>query len=409
VREGWVEKRLSEVCEGKITDGTHQTPKYFDDGYTFLSSKNVANKVIDWEKVKYIDETQHIAMQKRLSPKKGDILLAKNGTTGVAAMVDRDEIFDIYVSLALLRPSEEVLPAYMLHFINSNLAKEQFNQRLKGAGVPNLHLKEIRDVVIPLPPLPIQKRIVAILDEAFDAIDQAIANTEQNLQNARELFESYLNKVFSEKSKEWEEKRLGELCSIARGSSPRPIKNFISTEKDGVNWIKIGDGSKSSKYIDSTKQKITKEGAKRSRKVKKGDFLLSNSMSFGKAYILRIDGCIHDGWFALSAKFELFDRDYLYYFLSSAAAVDQFENLATGAIVRNINRDLVSRVIVPIPSIFEQKKIVANSEELHKSTDSLKLNLLGKIDALKELKQFILQKAFTGELTEDYIEEQGIL
>lgn len=141
MKQGWEVKKLKEVCE-KITDGTHQTPKYFDEGFVFLSSKNVTSGKIDWDNVKYIDERQHLEMHKRVAPRIGDILLAKNGTTGVAAIVDREVIFDIYVSLAFLRPLNTIYPEYLLKFINSPLAKKQFNKRLKGSGVPNLHLKK---------------------------------------------------------------------------------------------------------------------------------------------------------------------------------------------------------------------------------------------------------------------------
>jgi type I restriction enzyme, S subunit len=149
-KDGYINKKLSEVCE-KITDGTHQTPKYYDSGYIFLSSKNVTKRLIDWDNVRYIDEKQHLEMQKRISPKIGDILLAKNGTTGIAAMVDKDVIFDIYVSLAWLRSKGEVLPEYLLEFINSKNARDQFSKRTKGIGVQNLHLQEIREVIIPFP------------------------------------------------------------------------------------------------------------------------------------------------------------------------------------------------------------------------------------------------------------------
>ena len=144
------EKKLSDICE-KITDGTHQTPKYFEDGYIFLSSKNVTSRKIDWDNVRYIDEKQHLEMHKRIAPRIGDILLAKNGTTGVAAIVDRDVVFDIYVSLAWLRSKGEVLPEYLLEYINSKIARDQFNTRTKGIGVPNLHLREIREVIIRFP------------------------------------------------------------------------------------------------------------------------------------------------------------------------------------------------------------------------------------------------------------------
>ncbi len=194
--EGWVEKTLKEVCE-KITDGTHQTPKYFDDGVIFLSSRNVTSGKIDWDNIKYIDEEQHIAMHKRVAPKVGDILLAKNGTTGVAAMVDRDVIFDIYVSLAHIRVLDSVLPHYMLHFINSPIAKKQFNQRLKGTGVPNLHLKEIREVVIPFPEsLVKQNEIIKVLNSFSEITNKATNSYQQKLNNLEELKKSILEKAF---------------------------------------------------------------------------------------------------------------------------------------------------------------------------------------------------------------------
>lgn len=147
---------LQELCE-LITDGTHQTPTYAETGTIFLSAKNVTTGYIDWANIKFIPESLHLELHRRLAPKLGDILLAKNGTTGVAALVDRDCIFDIYVSLALLRPGQGVLPAYLLGAINSPICKTQFNESLKGIGVPNLHLKEIRATRIPKPPIQLQE------------------------------------------------------------------------------------------------------------------------------------------------------------------------------------------------------------------------------------------------------------
>lgn len=155
----------------------------------------------------------------------------------------------------------------------------------------------------------------------------------------------------------WKVKTLGEICDIARGGSPRPIQKFLTDKPDGVNWIKIGDATASSKYIYKTEEKIKPEGVKRSRLVKDGDFLLSNSMSFGRPYIMRTTGCIHDGWLVLSDKSGLFDREYLYYFLSSAAAYKQFDNLAAGSTVRNLNTELVKRVTLPLPPLPEQHRM----------------------------------------------------
>lgn len=194
--EGWDEKCLKEVC-ARITDGTHQTPKYFDDGVIFLSSKNVTSGKIDWKNIKYIDEKQHLEMHRRVAPKVGDILLAKNGTTGVAAIVDRDLVFDIYVSLAHIRVLDQVTPEFMLYFINSSIAKKQFNKRLKGSGVPNLHLEEIREVVIPFPKsLKEQKSVVLKLDSFSTETKRLEALYQQKLNDLEELKKSILQKAF---------------------------------------------------------------------------------------------------------------------------------------------------------------------------------------------------------------------
>jgi len=195
--DDWKEKTLQEVCH-KITDGTHQTPKYFDEGVIFLSSRNVTSGKINWDKIKYIDEKQHIEMHKRVAPKIGDILLAKNGTTGVAAMVDKDVVFDIYVSLAHIRSLGSVNPEFLLYFINSPVAKKQFNNRLKGAGVPNLHLKEIREVVINFPKsIGVQKQIVKKLDSLSAETKKLESIYIQKLADLEEMKKSVLQKAFS--------------------------------------------------------------------------------------------------------------------------------------------------------------------------------------------------------------------
>lgn len=170
--DSWEEKRLKEVCS-LITDGTHQTPQYAESGYVFLSSKNVTTGKIDWDNVKYIPAELHEKLYTRLAPKLNDILLAKNGTTGIAAIVDRECVFDIYVSLALLRPTEMVIPKYLLYAINNPITKVKFHGQLTGIGVPNLHLRNIRDTSIPIPTLHEQEYIIKVLDKLMEDEQQA--------------------------------------------------------------------------------------------------------------------------------------------------------------------------------------------------------------------------------------------
>ena len=147
--------------------------------------------------------------------------------------------------------------------------------------------------------------------------------------------------------------------TLQRGSSPRPIIEFITKSCDGVNWVKIGDMPKYGRLVTCTEEKITKEGAKKSRHVNIGDLILSNSMSYGQPYIMGIDGYIHDGWFVLKNYGSTFERDYLCNLLISPAIQNQYRKLAAGGVVQNISSDLVNSVSVSIPSLKEQQKIAS--------------------------------------------------
>ncbi|WP_081679733.1 restriction endonuclease subunit S [Acidovorax sp. JHL-9] len=157
----------------------------------------------------------------------------------------------------------------------------------------------------------------------------------------------------------WKTASLGEIFEIARGGSPRPIQDYLTDDPNGVNWISISDASASSKLITATKKRIRPEGVSRSRMVKPGDFLLTNSMSFGRPYIMGTNGCIHDGWLVLSSKHDDVDQDYFFQLLSSDFIYAKFSKLAAGATVKNLNIDLVSGVEVTFPPLEEQRRIAA--------------------------------------------------
>lgn len=179
---------------------------------------------------------------------------------------------------------------------------------------------------------------------------------------------------------QWKYVKLGEVCTIERGGSPRPIDDFITTDENGINWIKIGDADESM-YITKTAQRIKPVGMKKSRYVKPGDFLLSNSMSFGRPYILKIDGCIHDGWLVLRDENNVFDKKFLYYYLSAPITYKRFKSMAVGGVVNNLNSDMVRKVRVPIPSQEEQHQI---SDRLDKVSNLifLRKQQLAKLDEL---------------------------
>ena len=184
--------------------------------------------------------------------------------------------------------------------------------------------------------------------------------------------------------KGWEVKKLGEICTIERGSSPRPIDNFITSDSSGYNWIKIGDTKNINKYLYSTKERITIEGTKKSRYVKKGDLILSNSMSYGKAFILQTDGFIHDGWFVLRLP-ENINTEFLFYAFSSPNVNEQIIKLSSGSVVKNISSDLVKKVDIPIPPLPEQKRIVEILDKAFAEIDKAKANAEKNLKNAKEL------------------------
>jgi type I restriction enzyme S subunit len=193
----------------------------------------------------------------------------------------------------------------------------------------------------------------------------------------------------------WTTKRLEEVCQIERGGSPRPIQNFITTDSNGLNWIKIGDATASGKYIYKTEEKIRPEGAKRSRMVYEGDFILSNSMSFGRPYIMKTSGCIHDGWLVLREREPKINQDYLYYVLGSDLVFHQFDRLAAGSTVRNLNIGLVKGVEIPIPSASEQRRIVGILDEAFEGIATAKANAERNLQNAGALFESHLQSIFT--------------
>ena len=162
----------------------------------------------------------------------------------------------------------------------------------------------------------------------------------------------------------WEQRKFSELVQIERGGSPRPIDDFITDAPNGLNWVKIGDAPTQGNYITKTAEKIRPEGLSKTREVHPGDLILSNSMSFGKPYIMDIDGCIHDGWLLIRNTYGVFDLTFLCHLLGTPQMLSQYRSLAAGSTVNNLNKELVGNTYVTIPSITEQRVLGAYLEQL---------------------------------------------
>ena len=349
----------------KYTAPSYKKEYYENGDIPWIRSGEVNNKNIIDSDIKITQEGLDNSSAKLFPPR--TVVIAMYGATaGQVGILN----FECSTNQAVcgIYPNEAFIPEFLYYkFLDF---KESLISQAVGGAQPNISQAKIKETYVPDIPLSEQKQIVALLDKAFEAIDKAKANIEQNIINAKELFQSKLNEIFSQKGEGWEEKTLGEVCVVERGSSPRPIKKFVTDSEDGVNWVKIGDVSETDKYVRSTKQKITKEGAQKSRFVDVGDFILSNSMSFGRPYIMKVPGYIHDGWFVFRLPDSL-NPDYFWQLLASPYLKEQFNDLAAGAIVKNISGDLVKKAIIPLPPLEKQVQIFDETEKLKKDSFGL--------------------------------------
>ena len=392
--------------------------------YKVYEQGNAINHTIDYGDY-YISQEKYNEL-KSFSVRPKDIIISGAGTIGKTYILPPDTP-DGVINQALIRVR-----------LNDNLITNEFfllafqqkvsllNKKAKGTAMKNMfsiaHMKN--DLIWALPPLEEQSRIAAKIAQLFALLRKVESSTQQyaklqtllkskvlDLAMRGKLVEQdphdepasvLLKKIKAEKEQlikegkikkskplppitddekpfdipnSWEWVRLGDVITILRGGSPRPIKKYLTNNSSGINWIKIGDSKPNSKYIESATEKIIPEGLNKTREVHKGDFLLSNSMSFGRPYILKINGAVHDGWLVLSEYEQLFDKDYLYYLLSSSFINKQFVALATGSTVKNLNRERVANTIAVVPPLLEQKRIAVIIERLSPLLSGVEISL----------------------------------
>ena len=346
----------------------------------------------------------------------GDVVLAdaSEDIEGVGAAV---EIFNpnnqaciAGLHTIVLSPRDRsVAPGFGALFSKMPIVGSQFRFYAAGLKVFGLSKSNIKKVILPLPPLPEQEAIAEVLSDVDAEIESLARRQEKLVRQKQALSEELLSgrtRLVEPKSRgfkqtdvgvipeDWELQVLRDVASVKRGGSPRPIEAFITDNPEGVNWIKIGDTTKGGKYITSTKERIRTEGTSMSREVKIGQLLLSNSMSFGRPYLLKLDGCIHDGWLVLQ-DFELtLDNDFFYYLLSGNQILDQYKKLAAGSGVQNLNKEVVGNVIFAFPKLTEQRAIA----EVLSDVDA-EIQAVAKLKAkVQTKKEGLMQTLLTGKI-----------
>ena len=374
--------KVKDIC--KIYNGySFKSDNYVESGIRIIRIANVQKGFIeDSAPVFYPENTDGI---EKYLLNEGDLLLSLTGNVGRVALLEKKMLpAALNQRVACLRLKNDIVDKeFLFHFFNSSLFENQCIQNANGVAQKNLSTRWLYEYEIPLYPKGEQHRIVEVLNRIRTII--LYKNTELNkLDN---LIKSRFVEMFDDCS---EIKAIGEVVSICRGASPRPIQKYITNDDNGINWIKIGDVSDDSLYITETVERITKEGAEKSREVNKGDFILSNSMSYGRPYILRINGCVHDGWLILSDFSQSFNELYLYYALRSEYVQHQFEEKVDGAVVKNLNSNLVKETLIKIPSMNEQNQFSLFAKQI----DKLKVEVQKSLDKTQMLFDSLMQEYF---------------
>jgi type I restriction enzyme S subunit len=364
---------------------------------------------IPWYSSGELNETFTKAPKELITPKgleesnaklfpKGSLLIGMYDTAALKmSILDRDAAFN--QAIAGVKPNEKIDLKFILYAVNSRKF-EILNQR-RGVRQKNLSLAKIKNIALPIPPLPEQKRIVAILDEAFEGIDRAIANTEKNLANSRELFESYLNAIFTQKGDRWEKKTLQQISiKFARGKSkhrPRGDKKLYGGK---YPLIQTGDISNAKHRITTYSQTYNELGLAQSEIWSQGTVCIAIvGANVAETAILDFDACFPDSVIGIVVNEEVADSDYVEYLLQYFKA--ELKEKGKGTARDNINLGTFANQKFPFPDVKTQKIIAGQLEELSFETQRLEAIYRQKLAALNELKQSILQKAFTGELTAD--------
>ena len=388
-RKGWKRVSLGDVCIIKARIGWQGLKKseYMKQGdYCLVSGTDFRNGFINWETCAFVTEWRY-NQDKNIQLKDGDVLITKDGTIGKVAYVQAMKSpTSLNSGVFVIRPREDWLTPDFLQLIFKSRYFTDFLDRITaGSTIVHLYQKDIGGFSFPVPNLEEQHRIA----KCIAAIDRQIATLQSLIAKYEAIKKATVNLLLQPKA-EWGKIRFGEVVDISRGGSPRPIQDYITSEVDGINWIKIGDVSVDAKYIEQTEERIKPTGVAMSRQVKAGDFILSNSMSFGRPYILKIDGCIHDGWLAIQNYQNTFDVDYLYYLLGSDMVFAQYIENAAGSSVKNLNKDIVAKITLPSPPLLEQRKIAKKITVI----DTVLNNYKKQLDKAQKLKQGMMSYFF---------------
>lgn len=400
IPEDWEVKNVSESCLIKARIGWQGLKKteYMSSGdYLLITGTDFDNGQVNWRTCAYVSKARY-EQDSNIKIRPQDILISKDGTIGKVAYLGMiPKAGTLNSGIFVIRANDRKIGQVFLSKIFMSFYFEDFLNRLvAGSTINHLYQKDFVKFCFPLPNSEEQTAIATALSD----VDSLISALTKKIEKKKAIKQGLMQQLLTGKKRlpgfcgDWIKKKVSSVSDILRGGSPRPIENYI-VKSGGVNWIKIGDVDSSAKYIFRTNEQIIESGIQYSRFVHSGDLLLSNSMSFGRPYILKTEGCIHDGWLVIQNYDKYFDKEFLYYLLGSDEVLKQYKSLAAGSSVLNLNKDIVGKVVLYFPPSISEQTTIAN---ILSDCDSEIAALEEKRDKYKEIKQGMMQQLLTGKI-----------
>lgn len=397
--DDWKQRKLETLSQRVIVGlATSVTQYYRDAGVPIFRNLNIKENRLDDEDILYLDE-DYAKSQISKQIHTGDVLTVHTGYIGTSCVVP--EKYDnclTFTTLVTTTDTSKLKGEFLAQYLNSESGMSAVQTVTTQGGRQNLNTNDFVKVEIPYPSIPEQQKIC----EALRNLDNLITLHQRKYEKLQIIKKSMLENCFPKNGEkvprirfagftgDWEQRKLGEVVTIERGGSPRPIDAYITDAPDGLNWVKIGDAPEQGRYINHTKEKIKPSGLSKTRQVFPGDLILSNSMSFGKPYIMGIPGCIHDGWLLIRNSQNVFDLKSLCHMLGTDQMLTQYKSLAAGSTVNNLNKELVSNAVVSVPNKPEQERIGAFLE----SIDDVITLYQRKLEKLQKIKKSLLEGMF---------------
>jgi type I restriction enzyme S subunit len=395
----WESEPLVDIVEslhqGLNTAG--EKIKFEDVGFPIIQTRNIDNGQINLDhKIKFMSQGDWDKYNEKYKPQVGDVFFTNIGTIGKTAIVHVEQDYLIHWNIFKIRPiPDKITSAYLKYRLDYLTDTGFFTASQKGGTVNFVTKKMMSSVEVPLPPIPEQKRIVAILDQAFADIEQARAKTKQNLKNARELFESYLQQVFSQRGEGWVEKSLGNAAEVSTGGTP--LKSKSEFWDGDIPWYSSGELNDT--FTIESKRCITVAGldGSNAKLFPEGSLLVGMYDTAAlKMSILDREGAFNQAIAGVKPNNKI-NLEFILHSINSIKP--ELLKLRRGVRQKNLNQSKIKGIPIRLPSLSEQNQVVEELRLIRRSTDDLAVIYTQKLNDLDELKKSILQKAFSGELT----------